>query len=74
MNETDKRYLKSLLKLRQWKPIIAQMRNMSGHRLFADARARQNAAPVSQEYTDEDGRSQLGVAARIAQLGWTVIV
>ena len=29
---------------------------------------------MSQEYTDEDGRNQLGVAARIAQLGWTVIV
>ena len=47
---------------------------MSGHPLFAAARARQDATPVSQEYTDEDGRSQLGVAARIAQLGWTVIV
>ena len=47
---------------------------MSGHQLFAAARSRQDAIPVSQEYTDEDGHSQLGVAARIAQLGWTVIV
>jgi two-component system, NtrC family, sensor kinase len=56
------------------KTLVAQTRNMSGHQLFAAARGRQDATPVSQEYTDEDGRSQLGVAARIAQLGWTVIV
>jgi signal transduction histidine kinase len=56
------------------KTLVAQTRNMSGHQLFAAARARQDATPMSQEYTDEDGRSQLGVAARIAQLGWTVIV
>jgi two-component system NtrC family sensor kinase len=47
---------------------------MSGHPLFAAARARTDATPVSQEYADEDGRNQLGVAARIAQLGWTVVV
>src|SRR5271170_2448520 len=29
MNDNDKRYLQSLLKLRQWKPVIAQMRTMS---------------------------------------------
>jgi signal transduction histidine kinase len=29
---------------------------------------------VSREYIDEDGRSDLGVAAHIAPLGWTVIV
>ncbi len=56
------------------KALVAQTRNMSGHQLFAAARARADAAPVSQEYRDEDGRNQLGVAARIAQLGWTVIV
>jgi signal transduction histidine kinase len=56
------------------KALVAQTRNMSGHQLFAAARARTDATPVSHEYTDEDGRSQLGVAARIAQLGWTVIV
>jgi signal transduction histidine kinase len=56
------------------KALVAQTRNMSGHQLFAAARARTDAAPVSQEYTDQDGRTQLGVAARIAQLGWTVIV
>ncbi len=56
------------------KALVAKTRNMSGHQLFAASRARSDAAPVSQEYTDEDGRKQLGVAARIAQLGWTVIV
>jgi signal transduction histidine kinase len=56
------------------KALVAQTRNMSDHQLFAAARARPDAGPVSQEYTDEDGRRQLGVAARIAQLGWTVIV
>jgi signal transduction histidine kinase len=57
------------------KALVAQTRNMSGHQLFASARARQdNSTPLSQEYLDEDGRWQLGVAARIPQLGWTVIV
>src|SRR5213593_2827559 len=56
------------------KALVAQTRSMSGHQLFAAARTRQDATPVFQEYTGEDGRSQLGVAARIAQLGWTVIV
>ena len=56
------------------KTLVAQTRNMSGHQLFAAARSHQDTIPVSQEYTDEDGHSQLGVAARIAQLGWTVIV
>ena len=56
------------------KALVAQTRTMSGHQLFAAARARADAEPVSQEYTDEDGHNQLGVAARIAQLGWTVIV
>jgi signal transduction histidine kinase len=56
------------------KALVAQMRNMSGHQLFAAARTRGDVIPVSQEYADEDGGRQLGVAARIAQLGWTVIV
>jgi signal transduction histidine kinase len=56
------------------KALVAQTRNMSGHPLFAAARARQDAGPVAEEYVNEDGRSALGVAARIAPLGWTVIV
>ena len=56
------------------KTLVAQTRNMNSHQLFAAARARSDATPLSQEYTDEDGHRDLGVAARIAQLGWTVIV
>ena len=56
------------------KTLVAQTRNMSGHQLFAAARTRTDATPITQEYIDEDGRRQLGVAARIAQLGWTVVV
>ena len=56
------------------KALVAQSRNMNAHPLFAAARARTDAAPLAQEYVDEDGRRQLGVAARIPQLGWTVIV
>src|SRR4051794_35561052 len=56
------------------KALVAQTRNMSGHELFAAASSRTDAAPMSHEYNDEGGRRQLGVAARIPQLGWTVIV
>jgi len=56
------------------KALVAQSRNMSGHRLVAAARARPDGAPAPQEYADEEGRTELGVAARIAQVGWTVIV
>jgi signal transduction histidine kinase len=56
------------------KALVAKTRNMSGHRLFAASRAQQSGGPMSMEYVDEDGRSDLGVAARIAPLGWTVIV
>jgi two-component system, NtrC family, sensor kinase len=56
------------------KALVAETRNMSGHQLFAAVRARTDAATVSQEYADEDGRKELGVATRIPQLGWTVIV
>jgi signal transduction histidine kinase len=53
------------------KTLVAQQRNMRGHPLVAAAR---DDAPVAQEYVDENGRRDLGVAARIAPLGWTVIV
>jgi signal transduction histidine kinase len=56
------------------KALVAQARNMSGHPLVAAAPARDEAAPVAQEYVGEDGRRELGVAARIPQLGWTLIV
>jgi signal transduction histidine kinase len=53
------------------KSLVAKERNMRGNPLVAAAR---DDAPVSQEYIDEDGRRDLGVAARIPPLGWTVIV
>jgi signal transduction histidine kinase len=53
------------------KTLVAQQRNMRGNPLLSAAR---DDAPVAQEYVDEDGRRELGVAARIAPLGWTVIV
>ena len=48
------------------KALVAQARNMSGHPLVAAAATQHDDAPVSLEYTDDDGRSKLGVAARIA--------
>src|SRR5262249_6803536 len=55
------------------KALIAQTRNMSEHPLFAAARAGSETEPIAQEY-DDDGRRELGVATRIPQLGWTLIV
>jgi signal transduction histidine kinase len=56
------------------KALVAQTRNMSDHPLVAAARANDDTTPVAQEYVDDSGRRELGVAARIPQLGWTVIV
>jgi len=56
------------------KSLVARAHNMAAHPLVAASRAAAEAEPVSLEYTDEDGRRDLGVAARIAPLGWTVIV
>jgi signal transduction histidine kinase len=56
------------------KALVAQTRNMSGHPLVAAARAADATTPVAQEYVDDNGRRELGVAARIPELGWTVIV
>jgi signal transduction histidine kinase len=50
------------------KTLVAQSRNLNTHPLLAAS-----AAPW-QEYRDEDGQEQLGVAARIETLNWTVIV
>ncbi|PYR25906.1 MAG: hypothetical protein DMF92_19605, partial [Acidobacteria bacterium] len=45
------------------------------HPLVSAARTAQlSDPPVSREYLNEDGSGELGVAARIAALGWTVIV
>jgi signal transduction histidine kinase len=56
------------------KALVAQTRNMSGHQLVAAARAQREGPPSSLEYADDSGATQLGVAARIPQLGWTLIV
>jgi signal transduction histidine kinase len=51
------------------KALVAQSKNLKTHPLLTAP-----AALPWQEYRDEDGREQLGVAARIDTLGWTVIV
>jgi signal transduction histidine kinase len=56
------------------KALVAQMRNMTAHPLVAAAAASTDGAPLSREYVDADGVRALGVAARIPQLGWNVIV
>jgi signal transduction histidine kinase len=55
------------------KALVAQMRNMTAHPLVAAIRGKTDASPASLEYTDE-GRKNLGVATKIAALGWTVAV
>ena len=55
------------------KALVAQTRNMNLHPLVADAARPQGASAVAQEYV-EGGRRELGAAARIPDLGWTVIV
>jgi signal transduction histidine kinase len=55
------------------KAYVAQARNLTGNPLVPEARAHAEG-PVWREYTDEDGRRELGVAAQIAPLDWTVIV
>src|SRR5262249_5803786 len=54
------------------KALVAQTRNVSSNPLVALARTEHTA--VAREYTDETGRRELGVAAPIPALGWTVIV
>jgi signal transduction histidine kinase len=59
------------------KALVAQTRNMSGNPLVATGGDRSERAATAsswREYLDESGRSTLGVAARIPDLGWTVIV
>jgi len=55
------------------KALVAQTRNMRAHPLIATGEGTESA-PVAQEYDAEDGRRVLGVGAKIAGLGWTVIV
>ena len=56
------------------KALVAQARNMSAHPLVAALHGATGARPVSSEYADSGGDKQLGVAAAMAPLGWTMIV
>ncbi len=56
------------------KALVAQARNMGTHALVGAAAASPDGAPVWREYVDEGGRQDLGVAARVVPLGWTVVV
>jgi len=56
------------------KALVAQARNISGNALVQAARAASGGAPLSREYRDEDGVEQLGVAAPVADLHWTMLV
>ena len=52
------------------KALVAQTRNALANPFAGLA----TNGPVSREYEDENGRSELGVAAPIPALGWTVVV
>jgi signal transduction histidine kinase len=56
------------------KALVAQSRNMGSHPLLAALRAQKSDTPAALEYADDGGRRELGVAAPIPALGWTVIV
>ena len=56
------------------KALVAQATNMSAAPLVVASRASKDGMAVSLEYIDADSRSNLGVAARIPSLDWTVIV
>jgi signal transduction histidine kinase len=56
------------------KALVAQARNMSAHPLLAALHGATGGRPVSSEYADSGGEKQLGVAAAMAPLGWTMIV
>src|SRR4029453_10675432 len=51
------------------KALVAQSKNLNTHPLLTAA-----TGVLWLEYRDEDGREQLGVAAKINTLDWTVIV
>jgi signal transduction histidine kinase len=56
------------------KALVAQSRNIAANPLLADMRTAGSTTLLSREYTGDDGRPALGVAAAIPELGWTVIV
>src|SRR5579864_1859237 len=61
------------------KALVAQTRNMSSNPLVALAHEAGTPNPepgsrLAREYVDDEGHAELGVAAPISDLGWTVIV
>ena len=57
------------------KAMVAQARNMSGHPLVAALHAgSEPSGPVASEYLGDNGETELGVAAGMPPLGWTLIV
>jgi len=56
------------------KALVAQARRMGSHPLVLRLQGDGDHTPVWQEYVDDEGRRNLGVAAPIAPIGWTVIV
>jgi signal transduction histidine kinase len=57
------------------KAMVALARNMSGHPLMAALRAGPApSGPVASEYIGDNGETELGVAAGMPPLGWTLIV
>ena len=56
------------------KALVAQSTNMSASPLVATIRGTSSGAPTSLEYMNADRRRNLGVAAQIPALAWTVIV
>jgi len=56
------------------KALVAQSTNMSASPLVATVRGTSSGAPTSLEYMNTDRRRNLGVAAQIPALAWTVIV
>jgi len=57
------------------KAMVALARNMSGHPLVAALSSAQGpSGPVASEYIGDNGETELGVAAGMPPLGWTLIV
>ena len=56
------------------KALVAQARNMAGQSPLLAAPTASAAPLESAEYFDADGRQQLGVAAHIPSLNWTVVI
>jgi signal transduction histidine kinase len=57
------------------KAMVAQARNMSGHPLVAALReSHAPSGPVASEYVGDNADTELGVAAGMPPLGWTLMV